>query len=106
MQKKFADKRRRETLKQFIVLSTLLPSITKTDKISIIEEAVKHIRQLKEEIDKLKQYYPKQAVLAKKSQGFENQESCSRYESSLVSCERQLPEIEVRMYEKNILLTI
>lgn len=102
-----AEKRRRETLnKQFIALSTLLPGITKTDRISIMGEALKYINQLKGENNKLKQYNANQAVVMKKSQVHEEQHSCSITKSSSVCSDEQLPEIEVRMYEKKILLTI
>ena len=69
-------------------------------------EALKYINQLKEENNKLKQYNANQAVVMKKSQVHEEQHSCSITKSSSVCSDEQLPEIEVRMYEKKILLTI
>ncbi|XP_027174616.1 transcription factor bHLH25-like [Coffea eugenioides] len=102
-----ADKRRREILnKQFLALAALLPGLTKTDKISVMRESVKYINQLRKEHNKLKEHNPNQAVVVKKSGVFEEQNGCSIHERSSVCNQEQLPEIEVRMYEKNILLTI
>ncbi|KNA10333.1 hypothetical protein SOVF_145330 [Spinacia oleracea] len=63
-----AERRRRELLSQlFISLSALVPGLKKIDKISVLVEAIKHMKQLQEKVKVLEEVAAKRTVVVKKS---------------------------------------
>ncbi|GER28215.1 basic helix-loop-helix (bHLH) DNA-bindingsuperfamily protein [Striga asiatica] len=104
-----AERRRREQLSQlFVALSALVPGLKKMDKSSVLEDAIKYMKQLKERVEALEANAEKHAmesiVLVKKSQIIlEDNE-----EEQISSCleEQALPEIEVRSCENHLLLKV
>ncbi|GER30761.1 basic helix-loop-helix (bHLH) DNA-bindingsuperfamily protein [Striga asiatica] len=74
------------------------------DKSSVLEDAIKYLKQLKETVEDLEAKAEKQAmesvVLVKKSV------IILEDEQSLIVDEQQLPEIEARLYENLVLLRV
>ncbi|KAJ7952691.1 Transcription factor bHLH25 like [Quillaja saponaria] len=106
-----AERKRRAKLSQlFRALSAIIPGLKKLDKSSVLEETVKYIKELQEEVKKLEEQNAKSAkdtVVVKKSQVFFPDENCSSDEDTVEhGSELQLPEIEVRVSEKSVLLRI
>ncbi|KAJ7952693.1 Transcription factor bHLH25 like [Quillaja saponaria] len=106
-----AERKRRQKLSQlFIALSAIIPGLKKLDKSSILEETVKYIKELQEEVKNLEEQNAKSSkdrVVVKKSEVFLPDENCSSDEDSVEhGSELQLPEIEVRVSEKSVLLRI
>ncbi|XP_055805633.1 transcription factor bHLH25-like [Solanum dulcamara] len=51
-----AERKRREKLSQrFVALSAILPGLKKVDKASILEEAIKHVKEIKEKVKALEE---------------------------------------------------
>ncbi|CAA0839681.1 Transcription factor bHLH19 [Striga hermonthica] len=97
-----AERRRREQLSQlFIALSAIVPGLKKTDKTSILGEAInylKHLEQRAENLEEAKRSSKmamESGVFVKKSQVFEEEEG-----SSLAG------EIEVRVVNNNVLIRV
>ncbi|KAJ7952682.1 Transcription factor bHLH25 like [Quillaja saponaria] len=106
-----AERKRRAKLSQlFIALSAIIPGLKKLDKSSVLEETIKYIKELQEEVKKLEEQNAKSTkdtVFVKKSQVFFPDENSSSDEGSVEhGSELQLPEIEVRVSEKSVLLRI
>ncbi|CAA0817236.1 Transcription factor bHLH25 [Striga hermonthica] len=108
-----AERRRREQLSQlFVALSALVPGLKKMDKSSVLEDAIKYLKQLKERVEALEANAEKHAmesvVVVKKSQIIlEDSEDEQISSSSSSSLEEQLlPEIEVRSCENHLLLKV
>ncbi|KAK4477421.1 hypothetical protein RD792_016642 [Penstemon davidsonii] len=105
-----AERKRREQLSQlFIALSAIVPGLKKTDKSSVLGDAIKYLKHLQERVEKLEEQAANQtmqsAVLVKKSQIIEEDEGSSD-EKCGTSEEQMLPEIEARVCSNNILLRI
>ncbi|PON97131.1 Basic helix-loop-helix transcription factor [Trema orientale] len=102
-----AERKRRENLnKLFMALSALLPSLKKMDKSSILEEAIKYIKQLQEEEKKLievqsRDRVTESRVIMKKAEIFEVGD-----EISANTMEDSLLKIEAKMSGKQVLLRI
>ncbi|KAJ4902801.1 Transcription factor bHLH19 [Raphanus sativus] len=109
-----AERKRREKLSEkFIALSALLPGLKKADKITVLDDAISRVKQLQEQIRKLKE--EKEArremesmILVKKSKVFIDQEphqssSCSSYHEKF---DQPLPEIEAKVVQKEVLIRI
>ncbi|KAJ4818200.1 basic helix-loop-helix (bHLH) DNA-binding superfamily protein [Rhynchospora pubera] len=110
-----AERLRREKLTQrFIALSSLLPGLSRMDKASVLEDAIKYVKQLQERVKTLEaQSLPKavpQPDVEKKSQSSPdecNSSTCA--ESSLhdvPSNKGSLPEIEVRISQQTVLIKV
>ncbi|KAJ4746169.1 basic helix-loop-helix (bHLH) DNA-binding superfamily protein [Rhynchospora pubera] len=110
-----AERLRREKLTQrFIALSSLLPGLSRMDKASVLEDAIKYVKQLQDRVKTLEaQTLPKavpQPDIEKKSQLSPdecNSSTCA--ESSLhdvPSNKGSLPEIEVRISQQSVLIKI
>ncbi|XP_019195020.1 PREDICTED: transcription factor bHLH25-like [Ipomoea nil] len=88
-----AERKRRENLTQkFIALSAILPGLKKVDKASVLEEAIKHLKELKERVKQL-----------------EEQGNKTRSEEPAVvgrSSDEASPEIEVRFSGDNVLIRL
>lgn len=117
-----AERKRRELLtQQFIALSAVVPGLKKTDKMSVLGETIKYLHQLKEKVKSFeevvanKQTNVESVVLVKKSQLLvddindkcslcfldnDNDDNNNNYANDT------LPQIEVKVLQKNILFKI
>ncbi|XP_009771545.1 transcription factor bHLH18-like [Nicotiana tabacum] len=110
-----AERKRRERLTQrFIALSTLIPNLKKLDKATVLGDAIKHIKQLEEQVKTLEEKAKKrneEPVVAVKrphlaSTTSDHYSSSSEDNVSSVSTDRPQPDIEVRASDGNILVRI
>ncbi|PIN10069.1 hypothetical protein CDL12_17346 [Handroanthus impetiginosus] len=105
-----AERKRREQLSQrFVVLSTIVPGLKKTDKTSVLGDAIKYLKFLQERVKVLEEQATKKTmesvVLVKKSQmAMEDDESSDEKSPSLN--EVPLPEIEARICNTQILIRV
>ncbi|RZB78311.1 Transcription factor bHLH25 isoform A [Glycine soja] len=98
-----AERKRREKLSQrFIALSAILPGLKKMDKASVLGDAIKYVKQLQERVQTLEEQAAKRTagsrVLVKRSILFADDENSDSH------CEHSLPEIEVRVSGKDVLI--
>uniref|UniRef100_A0A3Q7FB08 BHLH domain-containing protein n=1 Tax=Solanum lycopersicum TaxID=4081 RepID=A0A3Q7FB08_SOLLC len=98
-----AERKRREKLSQrFVALSTILPGLKKVDKASILEQAIKHVKDLKEKVQLLEE--EKKSVMFVNKYKVETEEYTSSEENNSGS---DLPaDIEVRFSDNNVLIRI
>ncbi|GKV24275.1 hypothetical protein SLEP1_g33907 [Rubroshorea leprosula] len=106
-----AERKRREKLSQrFIALSALVPGLKKMDKASVLGDAIKYVKQLKEKVRNLEDQTRKNSmesvVFVKKSQLFAEGDNCSSDENFSGSFDEPLPEIEARFCGKSVLIRI
>ncbi|KAF2320733.1 hypothetical protein GH714_030400 [Hevea brasiliensis] len=108
-----AERKRREKLSQrFIALSAIVPGLKKTDKASVLGDAIKYLKQLQERVNTLEEETKKKtmesAVIVKKSQLLfcEDENSSSDETFSEGSVDKPLPEIEARICDKQVLVRI
>ncbi|GMN34148.1 hypothetical protein TIFTF001_004533 [Ficus carica] len=118
-----AERKRREKLTQrFVALSAVIPGLKKLDKASVLEGAIKYVKDLEERVRTLEDQASKKTVesvvFAKRSLSSQiistadHEDSVSlpdyRYhEMNLYSCSDQpLPEIEARVLNKDVLIRI
>ncbi|KAK4712037.1 hypothetical protein R3W88_006550 [Solanum pinnatisectum] len=108
-----AERKRREKLSQrFVALSAILPGLKKVDKASILEEAVKYVKELKEKVQILeeeKKSGPSQqnSVMFVNKSKLEMEEYSSSEENNNGSSDRDLrADIEVRFSDNNVLIRI
>ncbi|KAG4930547.1 hypothetical protein AAZX31_17G151300 [Glycine max] len=116
-----AERMRREKISQkLIALSALIPDLKKMDKVSVLGEAIRYVKQLKEQVKVLEEQSKRKneesVVFAKKSQVFPADEDVS--DTSSNSCEfgnsddistkatLSLPEVEARVSKKSVLIRI
>ncbi|CAN8287770.1 unnamed protein product [Cochlearia groenlandica] len=116
-------KRRQKLTERLIALSALLPGLKKTDKATILEDAIKHLKQLQEQVKKLEKErletkkMDQSIILVKRSQVCvdDHHESSSfsstssPISSSLeeVSILKQtMPMIEARVSDKDLLIRV
>ncbi|KAK7363025.1 hypothetical protein VNO77_05153 [Canavalia gladiata] len=106
-----AERKRREKLSQrFIALSALLPGLQKTDKASVLGDAINYLKQLKEKVRALEEEQNmkknvESVVIVKKSLLSNDVENSSLSESG-DSFDEALPEIEARFCERNVLIRV
>ncbi|XP_047151611.1 transcription factor bHLH25-like [Vigna umbellata] len=98
-----AERKRREKLSQrFIALSAVLPGLKKMDKASVLGDAIKYVKQLRERVKNLEEKSAKtttgSSVLVKRSILFADGENSDSH------CANSLPEIEVRVSGKDVLI--
>ncbi|XP_019088995.1 PREDICTED: transcription factor bHLH25-like [Camelina sativa] len=108
-----AERKRREKLTQrFVALSALVPGLKKMDKASVLGDALKHIKYLQEKVGELeeekKERRLESMVLVKKSKLIldDNNQSSSSSSCEDGSSGLDLPEIEVRFSDKDVLIKI
>ncbi|CAA3014849.1 transcription factor bHLH18-like [Olea europaea subsp. europaea] len=103
-----AERKRREQLsQQFVALSTIVPGLKKMDKNSVLGDAIKYLKHLQERVHSLEEQSAKQnleSVIVKRSR-LQMEDEGSSYESNS-SCEQHLPEIEARVCNNHIHLSI
>ncbi|KAL6211893.1 hypothetical protein ACLB2K_017116 [Fragaria x ananassa] len=101
-----AERKRREKLsQQFIALSAMVPGLKKTDKASVLEDAIKYIKQLQEKLEILEEQTRvkkmETVVSVKRSHLIAN-----GVNNSTVSFEETLPQIEARFCDNNVLIRV
>nr|XP_027071754.1 transcription factor bHLH18-like [Coffea arabica] len=106
-----AERKRREQLsQQFIALSAMVPGLKKMDKTSVLGDAIKYLKYLQERVNTLEEKTTKQTVesvvLVKKSQGLLAEDEGSSDETANTIDQLSLPEIEVKVCDKKVLLRI
>ncbi|KAL2342019.1 hypothetical protein Fmac_009959 [Flemingia macrophylla] len=106
-----AERRRREKLSQrFIALSALVPGLKKMDKASVLGEAIKYLKQMQDKVSVLEEEQNRKrtvesVVIVKKSQLSSDAEDSSSSETG-GTFDEELPEIEARICERNVLIRI
>ncbi|KAI4299210.1 hypothetical protein L6164_032690 [Bauhinia variegata] len=106
-----AERKRRERLSQrFIALSALLPGLKKTDKATVLGDAIKYLKQLKEKVKVLEEEQTRaksmqSVVIVKKCQLVGDVDD-SYSDSSGPLIDEPLPEIEARYCDRNVLIRI
>ncbi|KAF8406154.1 hypothetical protein HHK36_008234 [Tetracentron sinense] len=106
-----AERKRREKLNQrFIALSAIVPGLKKMDKASVLGDAIKHMKRLQEQVKTLEEQTMKRTtesvIYVKKSQLSDNDDTSCSDENSSSQSNEPLPEIEVRVSDKTILVRI
>ncbi|TKY70706.1 Transcription factor bHLH25 [Spatholobus suberectus] len=110
-------KRREKISQQFIALSALIPGLKKMDKASVLGDAIKHVKQLQEQVklqeEQNKRKRVESVVYVEKSK-FSSDEDVSdtssnsgdgnSYDPSKTNV--SLPEVEARVLEKHVLIRI
>ncbi|XP_027348506.1 transcription factor bHLH19-like [Abrus precatorius] len=105
-----AERKRREKLSQrFIALSALVPGLQKTDKASVLGDAIKYLKQLQDKVRALEEEQNmkknmESVVIVKKSQLSNDAENSFSESDGLF--DEALPEIEARFCERNVLIRV
>ncbi|KAK7330904.1 hypothetical protein VNO77_25110 [Canavalia gladiata] len=102
-----AERKRREKLSQrFIALSAIVPGLKKMDKATVLEDAIKYVKQLQERVKTLEEQMAdktvESAVFVKRSVVFSEDDNSSSGDN----CDQSLPEIEARISGKEVLIRI
>ncbi|MED6193514.1 hypothetical protein PIB30_020316 [Stylosanthes scabra] len=103
--------RREKISQQVIALSALIPGLKKLDKASVLTDAIKYVKELKEKVKVLEEENNKKKVVFVKtdedasSDNTSSQNSCDDGNSER-STTLQLPEVEARVSEKSVLIQI
>ncbi|CAJ1943091.1 unnamed protein product [Sphenostylis stenocarpa] len=102
-----AERKRREKLSQrFIALSAIVPGLKKMDKATVLEDAIKYVKQLQERVKTLEEQTVdktvESAVFVKRSVVLASDDSISSGENS----DQSLPEIEARISGKEVLIRL
>ncbi|KAK4264120.1 hypothetical protein QN277_029453 [Acacia crassicarpa] len=90
-------KRRQQIAERFIALSAIIPDLKKVDKATVLDEAIKYVKQLQERVIELEK---ETSMLSKKKT-----EICGKNDDFWEVIE-ELPKIQVRVSEKQVLLGI
>ncbi|KAL4347986.1 hypothetical protein GQ457_17G001890 [Hibiscus cannabinus] len=108
-----SERKRRERLSQkFIALSALVPGLKKMDKITVLGDAIKYLKQLQEKVKTLEEqarqksiesvvFVKKRRLVADTDDGIS-----SRDEDFSAPFDEPLPEIEARYCDKSVLVRI
>jgi hypothetical protein len=110
-----AERKRREKLSQrFIALSAVIPGLKKTDKASVLEDAMKYLKELQDRVKTLEEQQStnkmvqSSAVLVKKSHAssdYSSDDETTTFDSESIT-EKALPEIEARVQDRDVLIRI
>lgn len=110
-----AERKRREKLSQrFIALSAIVPDLKKMDKASVLGDAIKYLKTLQEKVKSLEDHVAKttvkSAILIKKSQlstaATNDDSDISSSGESTADGGQSLPEIEVKLSDKTVLIKL
>ncbi|KAK7307711.1 hypothetical protein VNO77_41023 [Canavalia gladiata] len=113
-----AERKRREKIsQQFIALSAIIPGLKKMDKASVLGDAIRHVKQLQEQVKLLEEQNKRkrvESVVYVEKSKFSVDEDVSdtssnsgdgnSYDPSKTN--GSLPEVEVRVSEKNVMIRI
>lgn len=113
-----AERKRREKLGQrFIALSAIVPGLKKMDKISVLGDSIKYVKQLQEKIKTLEEQTPKRTVQSvvyvKKKEHCADDQSSNKVSPPSInsSADKDVteggvltPEIEIRVTDRNVLI--
>ncbi|KAM7250896.1 hypothetical protein ACFE04_022779 [Oxalis oulophora] len=102
-----AERKRREKLSQrFIALSAIIPGLKKTDKASVLGDAIKYLTHMQTQVkmleEKAKMKTMESAIIVNKSHVMGDKSNSSNN----MSFEKQLPEIEAKAQDKDVLIRI
>ncbi|KAK7246670.1 hypothetical protein RIF29_41540 [Crotalaria pallida] len=109
-----AERKRREKLTQrFIDLSALVPGLKKMDKASVLEDAIKYLKQMQEKVSSLEEeqnrkktvesvVFVKKTILSSNTDDGED----PSLDTGGPLFEEALPEIEARVCERNVLIRV
>ncbi|KAE9613730.1 putative transcription factor bHLH family [Lupinus albus] len=102
-----AERKRRKKLSQsFIALAALIPGLKKMDKASILGDAIKHAKELKERVAILEEDSKKTRVVVLKNGDNDDSSSCDDESIENASGSEQLLQVEARMSGQEVLLRI
>ncbi|KAF7809978.1 transcription factor bHLH18-like [Senna tora] len=106
-----AERKRREKLNQrFITLSSIIPGLKKMDKASVLEDAIKYVKQLQEKEKVLEEQVgmktAESAVLLRRSHVVLDDDDDDENYCEGGFFNHSLPEIEVRVMGKEVLIRI
>lgn len=111
-----AERKRRQVLSErFIALSATIPGLKKTDKAYILQEAINYVKQLQERINELENHNKRKrdsVIFIKKSQACTLEEKSTSCEENSDSddhryySKKELPRVEARVIDKEILIGI
>ncbi|OIW09057.1 hypothetical protein TanjilG_16284 [Lupinus angustifolius] len=106
-------KRRQELTEKFIALSATIPDLKKTDKVSILHEAINYVKQLQERVSELEKVnnkgYNESIIFINKIEIF-GDENGTFSETSSEDCCRPiielLPDVEARVFGNEVVIEI
>ncbi|KAJ9670369.1 hypothetical protein PVL29_026731 [Vitis rotundifolia] len=105
-----AERKRREKVNLlFIALSAIVPGLTKTDKASVLGDAVKYLKHLQERVKMLEEQTAKkmvESVVTVKRYQLSDNETSSSYHNSDSSSNQPFLEIEARVSNQDVLIRI
>ncbi|RLN42823.1 hypothetical protein C2845_PM01G32870 [Panicum miliaceum] len=110
-----AERKRREKINQrFIELSTVIPGLKKMDKATILSDAIRYVKELQEKLRRggwreQRQNIETRLVLVKRPclhAAAATDDDGSRQRSASPGTPTELPEIEVRFSEKNVMVRV
>lgn len=105
-----AERKRREKLSQrFIALSALVPGLQKMDKVTVLGDAIKYLKKLQEKVKVLEEEQNMKknvefVVVVKKYQLSNDVENSSAESGD--PFDEELPEIEARFCDRNVLIRV
>ncbi|KAE9599320.1 hypothetical protein Lal_00044113 [Lupinus albus] len=102
-----AERKRREKLSQrFIDLSALIPGLKKMDKASVLGDAIKYLKQMQEKVNSLEEEKNRKKTV--ESVVFVKKSILSNTDDLDTggSFDEALPEIEARVWERNVLIRV
>nr|XP_027187108.1 transcription factor bHLH18-like isoform X1 [Cicer arietinum] len=105
-----AERKRRQVItERFIALSAIIPGLKRTDKAYILREAINYVKQLQEKVKDLenpnKMKKGDSLIFIKNSQASTTEETTS-CEEKIDNSKKELPKVEARVIEKEILIEI
>ncbi|PPS12671.1 hypothetical protein GOBAR_AA07967 [Gossypium barbadense] len=106
-----AERKRRAKLSQsFISLSALIPGLKKTDKASVLGDAITYLKKLQDRVNVLEEQVAKKTmesvIFVRKTQIYADDETSSSDESVHGQSNNPFPEIEARVSDKDVLIRI
>nr|KYP37938.1 Transcription factor bHLH19 [Cajanus cajan] len=107
-------KRRQQLTERFIALSATIPGLKKTDKSSILCEAINYVKQLQERVTELEERnnrVKESMIILKKTSPCVNEDTITtsgetNSEDSYSRASEMLPDVEARVMENEVLIEI
>ncbi|CAL5197846.1 unnamed protein product [Lathyrus oleraceus] len=95
-------KRRQKISQQFIALSALIPNLKKIDKASVLCDAIKYVKDLKEQVKLLEEQNKKKSVESMVDEDIPHTSSYNEKSKTNML----LPEVKTRLSGKNVVIRI